>query len=205
MAQVYDSHRTYSLAASLISRWEGFKPDLYEDSTGVRTVGFGFTEALPFWEEIEEAVPLTKEEADRFLVRALEEVYVPAVRRFTDGKLDAPHKVAALASWTYNIGPGAASRSTLAQRIREGREEEAERELLKWVHAGGEVMDGLVARREAERRMMERDERTVSSPESMGVSSEEVPTANVENIPTEGLPPTDTLAEHVPERVQNRF
>jgi len=75
MPRAYDSHRTYSLATSLISKWEGFRSEEYEDSVGVRTVGYGFTESLPFWDEIHEATPLTREEADRFLVRALEREY----------------------------------------------------------------------------------------------------------------------------------
>jgi len=203
MPRAYDSHRTYSLAVSLISKWEGFREDVYFDSVGVRTVGFGFTDSLPFWNEIEAATPLTRDEADRFLIRALEGRYVPALRRFTEGVLDAPHKVAALSSWTYNVGIGAASGSSLTEYLTNGDEEKAEEELLQWVYAGGEVLDGLVARREAERRLMERDEMSQSTPEYMEVDPKKVPVAEVEKHPTEGLPKIDALAERVPQRVLN--
>ena len=186
MPGAYESHRTYSLAASLISKWEGFRRDVYFDSVGVRTVGYGFTSSLPYWNAILGAVPLTREQADRFLILALEDEFLPALSQMTSpDAVDAPHKAAALTSWMYNVGKGAASSSTLIQLLNKGKEEEAEVELLKWVYAGGEVVSGLVSRREAERRMMERDEMGRAIPTTFNTDPESVPVAGIETLPEE--------------------
>jgi len=184
MPSVFEYHRTYSLATTLISEWEGFRPEPYRDSVGVETVGYGFTSSLPYWDAILGAVPLTREQADRFLILALEDEYLPALFEMTSpDAVDAPHKAAALASWMYNVGKGGAASSTLIQLLNKGREEEAEVELLKWVYAGGEVVSGLVSRREAERRMMERDEMGRAIPTTFNADPESVPVAGIETLP----------------------
>jgi lysozyme len=50
------------------------------------------------------------------------------------------------------MGVGAVSDSTLVARLNEGEDPVtvATEELPKWVYAGGEVLDGLVRRRDAE-------------------------------------------------------
>jgi lysozyme len=54
-------------------------------------------------------------------------------------------------SWTYNVGVGAACKSTLVQKINQGAEYSAWcPELKRWVYAGGNKLPGLVRRREAE-------------------------------------------------------
>lgn len=58
----------------------------------------------------------------------------------------------ALISWSFNMGCGAAKSSTLISRINDGENVNTvlEEELPKWVHGGGEVLPGLVRRRNAE-------------------------------------------------------
>ncbi len=61
------------------------------------------------------------------------------------------HEAAAVLSWTYNIGVGAACKSTLVRKINQGAPAgEWCPELQKWVYAGGRVLPGLVKRRQAE-------------------------------------------------------
>jgi lysozyme len=188
MSSVFDYHRTYSLASTLIAEWEGFRATPYEDSVGVETVGYGFTPHLPYWSAIKDAAPLSKQDADQFLALALEDTYLPALYEMTEqGVVDAPHKAAALASWTYNIGVPSARNSTLIERLNAGDEEEAEAELLRWTYAGGEVLEGLVARREAERRMMERDETGRASRAALSstaqADAQKIPVAEVKRLP----------------------
>lgn len=59
---------------------------------------------------------------------------------------------AALVSWTFNEGCGAAETSTLVKRLNAGDKPEtvAAAELPKWVYAGGHELPGLVRRRNAE-------------------------------------------------------
>ena len=60
---------------------------------------------------------------------------------------------AALASFVYNVGPGAYQRSTLLRRLNGGDTVGGCNELLRWNRAGGQVLPGLTARREAEREL----------------------------------------------------
>ena len=56
----------------------------------------------------------------------------------------------ALCSFCFNLGIGAYMKSTLRKYVKAGRDDEADREFGKWVHAGGRVLPGLVRRRRAE-------------------------------------------------------
>jgi lysozyme len=56
----------------------------------------------------------------------------------------------ALVSWTFNLGPGNLQESTLLKKLNQGLYAEVPTEIRRWNKAGGEVLDGLVRRREAE-------------------------------------------------------
>jgi lysozyme len=60
---------------------------------------------------------------------------------------------AAYLSFTYNLGVGAFSKSTLLKKLNQKEFEAACKELDKWVYAGGKKLNGLVKRRAAEREM----------------------------------------------------
>jgi lysozyme len=53
-------------------------------------------------------------------------------------------------SWTYNLGPTNLKSSTLLKRLNSGDMEDVPHQIRRWNKAGGEVLDGLVRRREAE-------------------------------------------------------
>lgn len=55
-----------------------------------------------------------------------------------------------LASWAYNVGAGAACKSTAIRLINAGRYAEGCRDLMRWNRAGGQVVRGLTLRRERE-------------------------------------------------------
>lgn len=61
------------------------------------------------------------------------------------------HRYEALASWTYNIGVGAACGSTLVRRLNGGESQiPVCAELLRWNRAGSREVRGLTNRRQAE-------------------------------------------------------
>jgi lysozyme len=64
-----------------------------------------------------------------------------------------PWTRAALASFIFNVGVDAFSRSTLLKLLNQGRITDACNELLKWNKAGKQQLAGLIRRREAERRL----------------------------------------------------
>lgn len=53
----------------------------------------------------------------------------------------------------FNLGPIALKHSTLLTRINQNRMPEAAEEFLRWTHADGKELPGLVARRKAEREL----------------------------------------------------
>lgn len=65
-----------------------------------------------------------------------------------------PEMQAAIADFVYNLGAGKYKTSTLRRRVDAGDWVEVQVELRKWVRGGGRVLPGLVARREAECRMI---------------------------------------------------
>ena len=56
----------------------------------------------------------------------------------------------AIADFAYNLGPTRLAASTLRKRLNEGDMQGAREEIVKWVHAGGRILPGLVKRRRME-------------------------------------------------------
>ena len=74
--------------------------------------------------------------------------YCPALASEPEGRL------AAIADFTFNLGAGRLQASTLRRRVNQKDWSAAALELRRWVYGGGRVLPGLVARREAECRLM---------------------------------------------------
>lgn len=131
-------------AVLLVGAWEGLSLTPYADIVGVKTVCYGETRGI-------EDRGYSKAECDAMLAQGLQDFdagLAKCIRR------DIPDQMrVALVSWAYNIGTGAACRSTLVRLVNEGRLREACNELPKWNRAGGVVVRGLTNRREAERRL----------------------------------------------------
>ena len=56
----------------------------------------------------------------------------------------------ALVAWVYNLGPTNLGQSTLLKVLNKAIYEEVPYEIKRWNKAGGQVLNGLVRRREAE-------------------------------------------------------
>ena len=56
----------------------------------------------------------------------------------------------ALVAWVYNLGPTNLCQSTLLKVLNKAIYEEVPFEIKRWNKAGGQVLNGLVRRREAE-------------------------------------------------------
>lgn len=129
---------------ALVKGFEGFRPEPYRCPAGVWTIGYGTTDGIT-----KDTVPITEEAASRMLEADLDEIasvvskYLPELRQ---------NQADAVLSFCYNCGVDAFSRSGLCHAIRKNPEdfETIRREFMRWVHAGGKVLPGLVKRREAE-------------------------------------------------------
>lgn len=137
-------------ALSLIKRWEGCKLTAYKDIVGVWTIGYGHTAAAGA-PSPKAGMKITQAEADEILKRDLEK-YIDAVDAAVKIKINENQR-GAMVSLCYNIGPGAFSKSTLVKKLNAGDINGAAEAFLSWKKAGGRVVQGLVNRRNDEKKL----------------------------------------------------
>jgi lysozyme len=133
--------------------YEGYSPRAYDDGVGVQTVGFGSTRHLD-GTPVKAGDTVTPQRAVVMLAKDADRIWREAARCIGEVPL-YQHEADAFASLAYNIGSGAFCRSTLVKKLKQSPPdyEGACREILRWNRAGGQVLPGLVKRRQAEYRM----------------------------------------------------
>ena len=139
------------LAVPFIAEHEGFRSRPYQDSGGTWTIGYGFT-FLPNGHAVTAQTPEMDEQAAFARLTSMVTAVATKVQGIVHREL-APHQMAALVSFAYNLGTGALRSSHLLQFVEAGNFEAAADQFRCWVYAGGRVVDGLVNRRAAERAM----------------------------------------------------
>ncbi|MEG2567189.1 MAG: lysozyme [Acinetobacter sp.] len=140
--------QTSDKGIALIKEFEGCKLTAYQDSVGVWTIGYGWTQPVD-GKPIRAGMTIKQETAERLLKTGLVS-YESDVSRLvkvalTQGQFDA------LVSFTYNLGARSLSTSTLLRKLNASDYSGAADEFLRWNKAGGKVLNGLTRRREAER------------------------------------------------------
>lgn len=142
-----------SLAVDICKTFEGFhrvvqrQPVImaapYICPAGYWTIGYGSLCA-------KDHPAITLEEGEILLSRDLG-VALAAVARLCPVLLAEPERrLAAVVSWTFNLGAGRLRASTMRTRINAREWPAAADEMRKWVWGGGRTLPGLVARRAAE-------------------------------------------------------
>ncbi|HGN1707100.1 TPA: lysozyme [Providencia rettgeri] len=132
-----------ALTMAMVTNFEGYEPKPYRDVVGVLTVCYGHTGP-----DIIPTKTYTKAECDALLEKDLA-IVAKAVNPLI--KVNIPdYTRAALYSFTYNVGTGAFSRSTLLKKLNAGDQAGACNELKRWIYAGGKPWKGLISRREIE-------------------------------------------------------
>ena len=133
---------------SLIKQFEGLRLTAYQDSVGVWTIGYGWTQPVD-GKPIRPGMTIKEETAERLLRTGLVG-YESDVSKLVNVKL-MQGQFDALVSFAYNLGARALSTSTLLQKLNAGDYAGAADEFPRWNKAGGKVLPGLTLRREAER------------------------------------------------------
>ncbi|HCE39694.1 MAG: lysozyme [Alcanivorax sp.] len=135
-----------AVAAPVIMHFEGRSLTAYEDVVGVPTICDGVTAGVQLGDQATDA------ECDAALEREMR-THLAGLQRCVHRDLTT-HQWAALLSWAYNVGVGAACDSTLVRLVNAGEGFHTWcPELKRWVYAGGRKLAGLVRRREAEYRL----------------------------------------------------
>jgi len=94
--------------------------------------------------------PITEDEAERYLADDLMTALTATLRFYPVLATEPEERLAAIVDFTFNLGAGRLQTSTLRRRVNQRDWSGAATELRRWVHGGGKVLPGLVARREAE-------------------------------------------------------
>lgn len=140
--------QTSDKGIALIKQFEGCKLTAYQDSVGVWTIGYGWTQPVD-GKPVRAGMTIKQETAERLLKTGLVSYEIDVSRlvkvSLTQGQFDA------LVSFTYNLGARSLSTSTLLRKLNAGDYAGAADEFLRWNKAGGKVLNGLTRRREAER------------------------------------------------------
>jgi lysozyme len=139
-------------AVDLAKRFEGFHhvpksdPDRahpYVCPAGFWTIGYGHLcdQTHP---------PISQAEGEAYLTRDLVTA-LDATLRFCPVLATQPEgRLAAIVDFTFNLGAGRLQTSTLRRRVNQQDWIAVGQELRRWVYGGGQVLPGLVTRREAE-------------------------------------------------------
>jgi len=133
----------------IVAGFEGYRGTSYDDGVGVQTIGFGRTEGVK---------PGQKTDPVREVIHLSR-----TLDSFADDVLacigpDVPmhqHEFDAFVSLAYNVGVGAFCRGSIPRLLRDGDYAAACGRIRLYNKAGGQIVPGLVKRREAEARMCE--------------------------------------------------
>ena len=132
---------------ALLKKFEGCELEAYQDSVGVWTRGYGHTKG------VDEDMKISKDEAENLLKKELPE-YEGYINKLVKVPLEQ-YQFDALCCWVYNLGPTNLKNSTLLTVLNQERYEDVPREIKRWNKAGGQVLNGLIRRREAEALLFE--------------------------------------------------
>jgi lysozyme len=145
---VAEPHSLSRAGAKFIALFEGFRAVAYWDQWGqVWTIAFGHTGGVKSGDKVtrEKGLVLLRRDAATASQAVSDLVTVHLNQKQFD----------ALVSFVYNLGAGALAESTLLRKLNNGNYRGAAEEFKKWDHAGGEVLAGLLRRRNAEARLFE--------------------------------------------------
>lgn len=138
-----------AIAAAFVLPHEGLRTQTYADPIGIPTVCAGETGP-----HVQYGQSYTVEQCMAMLDTRLQAMWAQ-VEQCIERPLET-HQAMAVLSWTYNVGVGAACRSTLMKMLNRGEPPSVWcGQLSRWTYAKGKQWPGLVTRRADERALCE--------------------------------------------------
>ena len=126
----------------LTEQFESCRLVAYQDSNGIWTCGWGHTFG------VHAGTTCTQEQADAWLLEDVQSA-VGSVNRLVTAPL-TQNEFDAVVDFVFNCGNGNFAGSTMLRLLNAGDYSGAANEFDKWDHASGQVIAGLLRRREAE-------------------------------------------------------
>ena len=133
---------------TLIKAFEGCRLTAYQDSVGVWTIGYGWTQPVD-GKSVSKGMVITQQKADDLLKQGIVQ-YENGVNSLVKVQLNQ-NQFDVLVDFAYNLGVNALKGSTLLKKLNAGDYAGAANEFTKWNKAGGKELAGLTRRREAEK------------------------------------------------------
>lgn len=133
-------------AGLFVAKHEGLVLGTYLDPIGILTSCYGHT-----GKELKISQKFNEEQCLEQLAKDLASHDRELMRNVLVPLSEEEH--AAYLSFTYNVGVGSFSKSTLLKKLNSSDHIGACKELPRWVYAGGKKLNGLVRRREAEKEL----------------------------------------------------
>ena len=131
----------------VIKSFEGVRNNAYKDSVGIWTVGIGFITVDGV--KVNESTTLTDDQIKTQFFAQITK-YEDAVNQAVTSELNQ-NQFDALVSFTFNLGGAALRSSTLLKKVNiDPSDATIANEFIKWDRAGGNVIPGLLKRRQAE-------------------------------------------------------
>src|SRR5580658_8883565 len=138
---------TYSDAGIALTKgFEGLRLTAYRDCAGVLTIGYGHTGP-----DVVAGLAIDEPRAETLLLADLQDA-VDCVNRAVTAAI-SQDQFDALVDFCFNVGCGSLLNSTLLRKVNAADFSGAAAQFGLWVHAGGEVVAGLVRRRKLEAEM----------------------------------------------------
>jgi lysozyme len=128
----------------LIKDSEGCKLTSYKCPAGIWTIGYGRTKG------VKEGMTWTQQQADEDIIKTALQAFNEAIKSSPILATSNMKKQAAIADFVYNLGITNYNKSTLKLRVDKGEWVSASTEIKKWNKINGNVLKGLVTRRQLE-------------------------------------------------------
>jgi len=137
----------------LIKQFEGCKLKAYKCPAGLWTISWGLT-SYPDGRKIKEGDIITQQQAEEYFDAVVND-FAKQVDVLVKSNVTA-NNFSAIVSFAYNVGIGNLKNSTLLKKVNANpKDATIPAEFRKWVRANGEVLKGLVRRRDAEAKLYE--------------------------------------------------
>jgi lysozyme len=137
----------------LIKKFEGCKLKAYKCPAGLWTISWGLT-FYPDGTKVKEGDVITQQQAEDYF-NAIVDDFAKKVDALIKSNV-TDNNFSALVSFAYNVGMGNFQRSTLLRKVNANpKDKTILAEFKKWTRANGEVLKGLVRRRDAEAKLYE--------------------------------------------------
>jgi lysozyme len=128
---------------ALTKSFEGLHLATYQDCAGIWTIGYGHTGPT-----FSAGQSITEPEAEAFLRKDLADA-IACVNHAVQSDI-SQNQFDALVDFCFNAGRGNFLQSTLLRKVNRGDFPGAAAQFGLWIHAGGDIVAGLVRRRKAE-------------------------------------------------------